>query len=123
VICTHGPGKPGCVQLCGPVAHLEGQDSVVGSTEVRQARALDRIDAVPVHSPEDLASRVAALPDRGDAVRQTGEARADLLRRLDGRLDPLALVHFMLEDTGRGWPAATEKRGAYSMRADPQGDG
>jgi len=83
------------------VAHLEGQDSVVRSTEVWQARALDRIDAVPVHSPEDLASRVAALLNRGDAVRQTGEARADLLRRLYCRLDPMALVLFMLNDAGR----------------------
>ena len=194
--------------LCGPVAHLEGQDSVVRSAEVREALALDRIDAVLVHSPEDLERRVAALPehpddngryrrqafqctdaiwrsaigallDRGDrvlmdlsslapsdlgcayelgllldrvplsrvlvlvdastdltclqqlldaaerriapdspnkattvapapawrllhigggAVRQDGESRADWLRRLDGRLDPLALVHFMLGD-------------------------
>ena len=198
--------------LCGPVAHLEGQDSVVRSAEVREALALDKIDAVLVHSPEDLARRVAALPDRpddngryrrqafqctdaiwrdavrtlldrGDAVlmdlsslgpsdlgcayelgllldrlplsrvlllvdestdmtclqqvldaaeqriapdspnksaagaqaatwrllhtggaaaRQAGETRADWLRRLDGRLEPLALVHFMLNDALRG---------------------
>lgn len=198
--------------LCGPVAHLEGQDSVVRSVEVREALALDKIDAVLVHSPEDLARRVAALPDRpddngryrrqafqctdaiwrdavralldrgdavlmdlsslgpsdlgcayelgllldrvplsrvlllvdestdmtclqqvldtaeqrispdspnkatahapsaawrllhtgGTAVRQAGEPRADWLRRLDDRLDPLALVHFILNDIHRG---------------------
>lgn len=198
--------------LCGPVAHLEGQDSVVRSAEVREALALHKIDAVLVHSPEDLARRVAALPDRpddngryrrqafqctdaiwrdavralldrgdavlmdlsslgssdlgcayelgllldrvplsrvlllvdestdmtclqqvldaaelriapdspnkatalapaavwrllhtgGTAVRRASEAREDWLRRLDGRLDPLALVHFMLDDAGRG---------------------
>jgi hypothetical protein len=198
--------------LCGPVAHLEGQDSVVRSIEVREALALDRIDAVLVHSPGDLERRVAALPDHpddngryrrqafqctdaiwrsairtlldrsdrvlmdlsslshsdlgcayelgllldrvplsrvlllvdastdfaclqqvldaaeqriapdspnkataaatasawrllhtsGGAVRQAGEYRADWLRRLDGSVDPLALVHFMLDGADRG---------------------
>lgn len=198
--------------LCGPVAHLEGQDSVVRSTEVREALALDRIDAVLVHSPEDLERRVAALPDHpddngryrrqafqctdaiwrsairtlldrsdrvlmdlsslsqsdlgcayelgllldrvplsrvlllvdastdlaclqqvldaaeqriapdspnkataaataaawrllhtgGGAARQAGEPRADWLRRLDGRVDPLTLVHFMVDGADRG---------------------
>jgi len=198
--------------LCGPVTHLEGQDSVVRSDEVREALALDRIDTVLVHSPQDLERRVAALPehpddngryrsqafqctddiwrsairallDRGDrvlmdlsslgpsdlgcayelgllldrvplsrvlllvdvstdlsclqqvldaaeqriapdspnmattvapapawrllhtgggAVRQAGESPAGWLRRLDGRVDPLALVHFMLGDADSG---------------------
>lgn len=52
--------------LCGPVAHLEGYDSVGRSAEVREALALDRIDTVLVHSPEDLARRLAALPSGAD---------------------------------------------------------
>jgi hypothetical protein len=52
--------------LCGPVAHLEGYDSVARSEEVREALALNRIDAVLVHSPEDLAGRIAVLPPGAD---------------------------------------------------------
>ncbi len=52
--------------LWGPVAHLEGFDSVARSAEVREAVALDRIDAVLVHSPEDLARRLAALSPGAD---------------------------------------------------------
>jgi hypothetical protein len=48
------------------VAHLEGYDSVARSTEVREALALDRIDAVLVHSPQDLAGRLAALAPGAD---------------------------------------------------------
>ena len=61
--------------LCGPVAHLEGYDSVARSAEVREALALDRIDAVLVHSPEDLAQCLAALtPDADDNGRYRRQA-------------------------------------------------
>jgi hypothetical protein len=48
--------------LCGPIAHLDGYDSVVRSPEVLEALAAGRLDEVLVKSPEDLARRLAALP-------------------------------------------------------------
>ncbi|HZF78632.1 MAG TPA: hypothetical protein VEZ89_02465, partial [Rubrivivax sp.] len=91
--------------LCGPVAHLEGYDSVARSAEVREALALDRIDAVLVHSPEDLARRLAALPpgadDNGRYRRQAFQCTDTIWRTaISALLDRTDAVLMDLSDLG-----------------------
>jgi hypothetical protein len=91
--------------LCGPVAHLEGYDSVARSSEVREALALDHIDAVLVHSAEDLARRLASLPQGADdngryrrqAFQCTDAIWRDAIRELLDRAD---VVLMDLSDLG-----------------------
>jgi len=85
--------------LCGPVAHLEGYDSVARSAEIREALALGQIDRILVHSPEDLSRRLAALPafpdDNGRYQRQAFQCTdviwRSAIRALLGRCDAVLM--------------------------------